>query len=216
MADENTLRQAMVDGQLRPFDVTDKSVLGAMLAVARTDFVSAELKPLAYSEASLAVSPQSARRLLQPMVLGRMLQAAGIEAGEKVLDVAAGSGYSSALLSKMGAKVTALEHDPAAVQIARAQCGRSGFTLVEGTIDRAPAGLGPFDVIVINGACEVDPEALMQALAENGRLVTVFGKGPATFIRLTRRSGQDFGHSRIANAAAPALAEFRKSAEFVF
>jgi protein-L-isoaspartate(D-aspartate) O-methyltransferase len=216
MADENTLRQSMVDGQLRPFDVTDKAVLGAMLAVMRSDFVAPELKPLAYSEASLAVSPQSGRRLLQPMVLGRMLQAASVEAGEKVLDVAAGSGYSSALLAKMGAKVTALESDPAAVQIARAQCGRSGFTLVEGAIDRAPAGLGPFDVILINGACEVDPEALMQALAENGRLVTVFGKGPATYIRLTRRSGQDFGHSRIANASASGLAEFRKTAEFVF
>lgn len=216
MTDETALRQAMVDGQLRPFDVTDKAVLGAMLSVARSDFVSPELKALAYADAALPVAAQSARRLLQPMVLGRMLQALGVEAGEKALDVASASGYSAALLSKMGAKVTALENDAASVQLARSQSGRYGFSLVEGAVDRAPSGLGPFDVIIINGVTEVEPDALLHSLTEKGRLVAIFGKGPATFIRVTRRSGREFGQTRIANASGPVLAEFRRAAEFVF
>lgn len=216
MTDETALRQAMVDGQLRPFDVTNKAVLGAVLAVARTDFFARDLQPLAYSDAALPVSSQSARRLLQPMVIGRMLQAVSVQAGEKVLDVAAGSGYSSALMTKIGAKVTALEYDASSVQLARLMSSRAGFALVEGALDRPPQGLGPFDVIVINGNCEVEPEALMQGLAAKGRLVMVFGKGRATYIRLTRRSGTDFGHSRIADASAPTLPEFRRTAEFSF
>lgn len=216
MTDEKALRQSMVDGQLRPFDVTDKSVLGAMLSVSRSDFVAPEMKALAYSEAALSLAPQSARRLLQPMVIGRMLQALGVEAGEKALDVASGSGYSAALLAKMGAKVTALENDPVSVQIARTLSSRYGFSLVDGAIDRAPSGLGSFDVIVINGVTEIEPDGLLQSLTENGRLVTLFGKGPATFIRVSRRSGREFGQARIANASGPVLPEFRRAAEFVF
>ena len=216
MTDENALRQSMVDGQLRPFDVTNQTVLGAVLDVARTDFVSGESRALVYTDAIMSVAPQSARRLLRPMVIGRMLQAADIQPGEKVLDVASGSGYSAAVLSKMRAKVTALENDGASVQIARSQSSRYGFTLVEGAIDRAPAGLGPFDVIMINGVAQVEPETLLTALADGGRLVMLFGKGPASYIRVTRRSGNDFGHSRIANASGPALKEFAANAEFVF
>ena len=216
MTDDRALRQSMVDGQLRPFDVTDQTVLGAVLEIPRTDFVAPDSRALAYSDAALPVASQSARRLLRPMVIGRMLQAADIQRGEKILDVASGSGYSAAVVAKMGAKVTALENDPASVQMLRAQSGRYGFAMVEGAIDRAPAGLGPFDVIIINGVAEIEPESLLAALADGGRLITLFGKGPASFIRVSRRSGSDIGHSRIANAAGPALKEFARAAEFVF
>lgn len=216
MTDETALRQAMVDGQLRPFDVTDKSVLGAMLEVSRLDFVSSDQRPMAYSEASLPVGQGSARRLLLPMVIGRMLQAVRLEAGEKLLDVASGSGYSAAIAAKMGAKVTALEHDPVAVQMARQHSKRYGFSLVDGAIDRPPAGLGLFDVIVINGVTEIEPVSLLDALSAKGRLVTLVGKGPAYYIRTTHRSGQEFGHARIANASGPILPEFRRAANFVF
>jgi protein-L-isoaspartate(D-aspartate) O-methyltransferase len=116
----------------------------------------------------------------------------------------------------MGAKVTALENDAASIPIIRSQSSRYGFTLVEGAIDRAPAGLGPFDVIIINGVVEIEPESLFGALADNGRLVTIFGKGPASFIRVSRRSGSEIGHSRITNASGPTLREFASKAEFVF
>lgn len=216
MPDDRALRQSMVDGQLRPFDVTSQAVLSSILAIPRSEFFAPELGALAYADAALPVSAQSERRLLRPMVLGRMIQAADLQVGETVLDVAAGSGYGAAIMAKMGCKVTAVESDPAAVRMGRLQSGKFGFLLVEGAIDRPPAGFGPFNLVLVNGLIQIDPEPLLASLADGGRLLAICGNGAASFIRMTKRTGNEFGHFRIANATGPALKDFAKPAEFVF
>src|SRR5918995_1381193 len=113
MLDFAQARRAMVDSQLRTFDVFDIPVLAAMEAVPRERFVPAGRESLAYIDQDIPVSDGIAgverRFMLKPMVLGRMLQALDIEAGVKALDVACGLGYSSAVLAQLGAKVVALE-----------------------------------------------------------------------------------------------------------
>ena len=112
MVDFTQARRTMVDSQLRTFDVNDISLLDAMDDVPREHFVLPGREQLAYSDLELPVSEGADRRfMLSPMVLARLIQALEIDGGDQVLDVASGRGYSSAVLSELGAYVTALEAD---------------------------------------------------------------------------------------------------------
>src|SRR6185436_17542245 len=107
MPDFATARRMMVDGQIRTYDVTDPTVLSAMLAVPRERFVPADRAGVAYIDTDLPVG--RGRRLLKPMVLAKLLQAAAIRPEERVLDVGCATGYAAAVLARMGAQVVALE-----------------------------------------------------------------------------------------------------------
>jgi protein-L-isoaspartate(D-aspartate) O-methyltransferase len=108
------------------------------------------------------------------MTLGRMLQMAALRPGERVLDVGGGSGYGAALMDDMGAKVIVLESDLGAAATARAELsGRPNVRVVEGPLSDAPASLGPFDLIIMEGAFEITPEALLARLADSGRLIGI-------------------------------------------
>jgi protein-L-isoaspartate(D-aspartate) O-methyltransferase len=109
-----------------------------------------------------------------------LLQAAAVAPGERALDVAGGSGYSAAILEQMGASVVALESDAGAADAARrALAGHAGIEVVEGDLASGAQGKGPFDVILVNGAFETRPDALIAQLAEGGRLVGVEAPGSA-------------------------------------
>jgi protein-L-isoaspartate O-methyltransferase len=130
------------------------------------------------------------------MVLGRMIQALGIEAGERVLDVACGRGYSAAVLAELGAQVTALETDESLAQTAKeclAAAGANNVTVKHGPLDQGSAENAPYDAILVNGAVEVRPEGLLRQLAEGGRLICVKGRGRAARATLYVRSGDTFG-----------------------
>src|SRR5262245_36041985 len=109
-------RKMMVDGQVRTSDVTDRALIAAMLDVARERFVPASMAGLAYLDMDVAVTEARAgepgRRLLKPMVLAKLIQAAEITANDRVLDVGCATGYASAVLSKLAHEVVALEQDP--------------------------------------------------------------------------------------------------------
>src|SRR3954471_10031431 len=152
MSGFSTLRQKMVDGQVRPGDVTDTRIIDAMLAVPREAFVPENKRALAYLDLDLDVSDGGpARRfLIKPAVLAKMLQAAEIKETDHVLVVGCASGYAAAVIAKFAGKVTSAA-----------------------TADGDPAN-APFDVIVLNGATEIVPEKLCGQLRDGGRLVGVF------------------------------------------
>ena len=102
MTNFTVLRKAMVDGQVRTSDVTDRAIIAAMLDVARERFVPASKAELAYLDTDIAVTEttQAGRRLLKPMVLAKLIQAAEINQGDHVLDVGCATGYASAVLAK--------------------------------------------------------------------------------------------------------------------
>src|SRR5262249_22282000 len=104
----------MVDGQVRTSDVTDQRIIAAMLEVPRDRFVPERNAALAYLDLDVAVGEgRSARRLLKPMVLAKLIQAAGIGADDRVLDIGCGTGYSSAVIARLARSVVALEDDGA-------------------------------------------------------------------------------------------------------
>jgi protein-L-isoaspartate(D-aspartate) O-methyltransferase len=220
MVDFSQARRMMVDSQLRTFDVNDIPLLDAMGSVPREMFVLPGREELAYIDQDVLISDDATRRyMLSPMNLGRMIQALEVEAGEKALDVACGRGYASAVLQRLGAQVTALESDEALAVEAGKSLGAVGADTVRveaGALKQGCAKYAPYDVILINGAVDMRPDALLQQLAEGGRLVCVKGRGRAARATLYVRSGDAFGERALFDAAAPVLAAFVQEPGFTF
>ena len=117
MFDTVAARRLMVEGQVRTADVTDAALLDAMLAVPRERFLPPALAQLAYLDGDIQIAP--GRALLKPMVLAKLIQAANITAGDRVLDLGCGTGYSAAVLTRLAGTVVALEEDVGLARQAR-------------------------------------------------------------------------------------------------
>lgn len=216
MADFATLRRTMVDGQIRTADVTDRLLIQAMLDVPRERFAPPGQEKLAYLDLDLPAGP-GGRRLLKPMVLAKMLQALELSAGAQVLDVGCATGYAAALMARLGASVVALEEDPGLAEQARANlAGFDRVKVVEGPLVAGDAGRAPYDAILVEGAIELDPDALCRQLADNGRLICIRGAGPASRAVLYRRDADDVTPRTVFDAAAPGLPGFARPAAFSF
>jgi protein-L-isoaspartate(D-aspartate) O-methyltransferase len=217
-----TARQYMVDGQVRPSDVTYNRIIDAMLAVPREAFVPQGQRALAYLDFDLDVSGgASAKRfLVKPLVLAKMLQAAEIKDTDHVLVAGSATGYTAALVARLAARVTATEPDPTEAAKAKDVLGQLGLGNVTfrpfAAADGDPAS-GPYDVIVLDGATEVTPVRLYQQLKDGGRLVGVFGlTRPQRAMIVTRSHGTDFGSRTLFDAAVPVLPGLERLPEFVF
>jgi protein-L-isoaspartate(D-aspartate) O-methyltransferase len=216
MTDFAAARRNMVDGQVRTADVTDLRIISAMLAVPREAFVPPAKAGLAYLDLDVPVG-EGGRRLLKPMVLAKLIQAADLAGTDRVLDVGCATGYAAAVLARIAGQVVALEQDPALAKAAQAALGGlPNLTVQAGALTEGCPQSGPYNAIVIEGAVELVPEALLRQLDDGGRLVCVLGAGPGAKAMLYRRSGQDFGGRAIFDAAAPLLPGFVKPLEFAF
>jgi protein-L-isoaspartate(D-aspartate) O-methyltransferase len=223
MIDFAAARRMMVDGQVRTSDVTDLRIIAAMLELPRERFVPAASADLAYLDldapVSQATSGEPVRRLLKPMVLAKMVQAAAVKAEDRVLDVACATGYSSALLGRLARSVVALEEDPALARLADENLkaiGASNVAVVAGPFAQGCQLKAPFDVIFLNGATEVVPQALCRQLGDGGRLVAVMGHAPTCRATVYRSVGGAVSGWPIFDAAAPLLPGFAEPPAFVF
>jgi protein-L-isoaspartate(D-aspartate) O-methyltransferase len=214
-------RQNMVDGQVRPSDVTDLRIIDAMLAVPREVFVPENQRALAYLDLDLDVSDGgSAKRfLIKPVVTAKMLQAADIKDTDNVLVAGGATGYTAALVARLAARVTATETDPA--HAARASEVMAQLGLPNVTFRAADAAAGdpanaPYDVIVLDGATEIVPEGLYGQLKEGGRLVGVFAMTTPARAMIVTHSHGDFGNRALFDAAVPVLPGLERRPAFVF
>jgi protein-L-isoaspartate(D-aspartate) O-methyltransferase len=212
MSDFAAARRFMVDGQVRTSDVTDQRIVGAMLDLPRERFVE---PGIAYLDLDVAVAP--GRRMLKPMVLAKLVQAAGVDGTDRVLDVGCATGYSTALLGRLAGEVTGLEENDALAKAA-AQNLRdvANVNVVAGAFRDGWAAAAPYNVILVNGAVEVVPKTLCAQLADGGRLVCIHGSGPAAKATLYLRTGAEVGSRPLFDAAAATLSDFVKPPAFVF
>lgn len=208
----SALRRAMVDCQLRTYDVTDRAVLAAADSVPREAFLPGELSHLAYLDQAVAL-PGTGRGLMAPMVVARMIQYLELQPGERALDYAGGSGYGAALMASMGAATTLWEPDEGALALAGPALAASG---VDVTATGQEPEQGSFDVVLVSGACETTPESLFPLLAEEGRMIAVLGFGRAARVMLYQRSEGGVTGRPVFDASAPVIAEFRKVPAFSF
>jgi protein-L-isoaspartate(D-aspartate) O-methyltransferase len=218
MTDFAAARRNMVEGQVRTADVTDLRVLSAMLEVPREQFVAPARAGLAYLDLDVAVGAgASSRRLIKPMVLAKLIQAADLTAVDRVLDVGCVTGYAAAVLARIAGEVFALEQDAALAQAARAALSAlPNVGVVEGALTEGWPQAAPFDAILLEGATEFAPEPLLRQLKDGGRLVCVLGAGPGAKAMLYRRSGGGIGGRPLFDAMAPLLPGFVKPPEFAF
>ena len=221
MSDFSTARQKMVDGQVRPSDITDSRIIDAMLAVPREAFVPQHRRALAYLDLDLDVGAAgSAKRfLIKPAVTAKMLQAAEIGETDNVLVVGCATGYAAAVVAQLGCRVTATENDPTLA--AKAQEILAGLGLANVTVRAAAAADGdataaPFDVIVVNGATEITPDRLYRQLKEGGRLVGVFATTQPPRATIVTRSHDEFGNRALFDAVVPVLPGLERLPAFVF
>jgi protein-L-isoaspartate(D-aspartate) O-methyltransferase len=216
MTDFATARRHMVDGQVRTADVTDLRIISAMMDIPRQQFVPPASAGLAYLDLDLPVG-DGARRLLKPMVFAKLIHAADIASRDRVLDVGCATGYGAAVLARLAGHVTALEQDAGLAQAARtALATQPNVSLVTGPLTAGWPQGGLYDVIVLEGATEVGPEAFLSQLKEGGRLVCVLGSAPGAKAMLYCRSGQEMGGRPIFDAAAALLPGFAEAPVFAF
>jgi protein-L-isoaspartate(D-aspartate) O-methyltransferase len=210
-------RLHMVNSQLRTGGVVDKVVLAAFLEVPRQRFVAPEHEFLAYLDRELPARGAKSRRLLAPMVLGRMLQAVTVVASDRALDVGGGSGYGAAVLAATGAKVVFLESDAGAAEAARSHFhDHVNVNVVVGPLDSGAAALGPFDLIVVEGAFGVYPDHLINLLADPGRLVGVDASSEPSQAVVYEKNGGGVSRRVLFETKADILDGFRPSVSFAF
>jgi protein-L-isoaspartate(D-aspartate) O-methyltransferase len=215
MTDFIAERRHMVDGQVRTADVTDLRVINAMLEVPREHFVPQAAASLAYLDLDLTVGND--RRLLKPMVLAKLIHAADLDGDDKVLDVGCATGYAAALLARVAGQVVALEQDTNLAKGARAAlASQPNVTVVSGPLVDGWQQDRPYDVIVLEGATEIEPQKFCAQLKEGGRLVCVLGLAPGAKAMLYRRSGGEMAGRAIFDASAGLLPGFAKKPQFAF
>lgn len=203
-------REAMVECQLRPQGVTDPAVLEAMGRIERERFLPPQTRPVAYVDRAVGIG--SGRFLAAPAVLGQLLTQMMPERGQSALVVGAGTGYSAAVLAAMGLKVTALESDAALATAA----GENGVSAVQGELEGGHAQKAPYDQILIDGAVEYIPDALIEQLADGGRLGAPLTERGITRLIVGRKAGGAFGYLSIGDAGVPALPGFTRPKAFTF
>ena len=168
----NTPAGRMVAEQLLPHGVTDERVLRTMSEIPRDAFLPPRLRSHAYEDRALAID--CGQTISQPLVVALMTQALAPKPDDVALEVGAGSGYQAAVLSRLCRKVITLEREPALAEHASDTLARLGFTNVE--VAAADGSLGwpesaPYDIILVACAASEVPPALIDQLAEGGRMV---------------------------------------------
>lgn len=209
----------MVECQLRPNKVTDAALLDAVRKIPREQFVPRHLQSVAYVDEDVPLG--NGRYLREPVIVARLIQEAGVQKDDIVLDIGCNTGYSTAVLGHLAGTVVALEAedhfadeaekllhdlDICNVVVVRQKDLREGYSQQ-----------GPYDVIFINGSIPVVPAKIRAQLADGGRLVTVLSDlghmGTAT---LMTRSGDSYSSRALFDAATPTLKGFEAEKTFVF
>lgn len=208
------MRRAMVASQLRTTGVSNPRVVAAMGAVPRERFVPQDKIAIAYADAMVPLG--NGRELNSPMATGRLLSEAAPREGERALVVGAATGYAAAVLARLVGSVIALEEDPVLVVAATKALQGSGATLVQGPLTEGYAPGAPYDLILIDGAVEFVPEALIDQLVDGGRLAAGILERGVSRLSLGRRAGSGFGMAAFSDTAATILPGFVKPRTFSF
>jgi protein-L-isoaspartate(D-aspartate) O-methyltransferase len=176
----SSLRQRMVDSQLRARGISDQRVLDAMTRVPRHEFVPERYRDQAYEDHPLPIGED--QTISQPYIVVVMLQALKLSPTDNVLEIGTGSGYVTALLAQLTAQVTSMERHPALADAAREVLDNMGYEnvrVVAGDGTRGFPEAAPYDAILVSAAAAELPSALVSQLAEGGRMIIPIGGAEA-------------------------------------
>ncbi len=191
---EAVVRRTMIDTQLRTNMVIEPRLVAAIESVDRSAFVPDGDLALVYSDRCV---PLRGGRALNPVLTTtRLIMDADVRPGQSVLLIGAATGYAAAVIAALGARVIAVESDPALLALAKqALAGVELVTLVDADLNEGAPLYAPYDRIIIDGAIAAVPAALVAQLADGGRLATGLDeRGVTRLARAVRVAGQDKVH----------------------
>ena len=184
--DTEQARFNMVEQQIRTWEVLDPEVLDLLFTVRREEFVPTAYRTLAFAD--LEIPLPGGQRMWTPKMEARVLQELKLVAGESVLEIGTGSGYLTALMASLNARVTSVEIDERLSAAAQPKLLRAGLTQVELAVGDGARGWGrqTYDAIVLTGSTPILPDAFVKQLKPGGRVFAVVGEAPAMAARMMR------------------------------
>lgn len=213
----------MVNGQVITVGVTDRRVIGSLLAVERRNFLPTALKSVSHIDTDLKLKDASgaspARYLMPVGPLAQLVQAAEVARTDAVLDIGCATGYTSAVLANLADHVIGLECDPELAASARTTLEALSIDNVEiatGPLEAGWPERSPYDVIFIGGSVQRVPHALVSQLKDGGRLVAIVDDGRSISAYLWMKNGSTFAGREIFDATAHPLPGFSRPEVFVF
>lgn len=211
-------RTNMIKQQLRTGDILDESVIHLFDLIPRHEFVPEQYKHFAYSDMQIPL--EHGQRMLTPLEEGAILQALALKEHETVLEIGTGSGFFTALLSKLCKKVISVDYyadftATASTKLHEHQCDNVElFTedACQGSLEKAP-----YDVIVFTGAVEKLTETHLLQILPGGKLFSIEGTLPVMQARLHQLDHQGvWSQSLIFETSIPLLIDKLKPNEFKF
>ena len=182
----------MIEQQIRPWNVLDQDVLDLLHVVKREQFVPAAYQNLAFADVEIPLPGGEA--MLAPKFEARIMQETGVKKHETVLEIGTGSGYMAALLAHRAARVTTVEINPETAELAKKNLANAGIHNVTVEVGNGAQGWekgAPYDVIVISGALEVLPEAILKQVKVGGRIAAIVGQAPVMEAAIISRTGEN-------------------------
>ncbi len=186
--DFQALREWMVRTQLQDRGIRDQRVIVAMLAAPRHEFVPESLQADAYEDHPLPIG--AGQTISQPYIVAVMLQHLALQPADRVLEVGTGSGYATALLSRLSAEVYSIERHADLAVVAEATIARLGYSNVRIRVGDGRQGWpeqAPFDAILVSAAAFEMPSALFTQLHEGGRMIIPVGPPASQELQLIRK-----------------------------
>ena len=214
-ADHTGMRHAMVASQLRTNAVSDARVVAAMARVPREDYLPETQREMAYRDTALPLGRKRYQKV--PIATGRMLTVADVQAGDRVLLIGAAGGYTAAVLAEIVASVVAVESDPTLAELARsALAGKAKVTVVEGPLEAGNPTGAPYDLLFVDGSIEQVPEALIEQLKPEGRVVGGLADHGVTRLAAGRKTAGGFALVPFADIECVPLPGFARAKSFTF
>lgn len=217
MIDFQAARQAMVDCQVRPSDVTRYALIDAMLRIPREQFVPKARREIAYAEIEVEIG--TGRAMMTPRIFAKMIEVANVKSQDMVLEICPGSGYSTAILASMAEMVVAVEPEDSLARQAQGLLeglGINNAVITQGDPQAGDPSHGPFDLIFVNGSVAELPLALSEQLKEGGRIVALIDDGATSACYSFTRAGGTLSERYHFDGYGPRLAGFERSVEFSF
>lgn len=181
-------REDMVSSQVRARGIHDERVLAAMVRVPRHEFVPADLRSQAYEDHPLPIGKE--QTISQPYIVALMLEYLAIKPDNVVLEIGTGSGYQTALLAELAARVYSVERHQRLAGFSSAVVSRLGYSNVSVLVGDGNGGLpehAPYDRIIVSAAAHTIPPALFAQLREDGRMILPVGSEHAQELQLVRK-----------------------------
>ena len=209
-------RRNMIEQQIRPWNVLDARVLDLLKKVRREQFVPPSHQAMAFMDIEIPLGHDA--RMWQPKLEARVVQELRLKPTDRVLEVGTGSGYLTALLSRVAKQVTSVEIVPELHAFAEKNLAAHHIDNVRLELGDAARGWeGEYDAIVLTGSLPILPEVFRNSLKPGGRLFAIVGDAPAMEAQLiTRRVSGGFEQTGLFETSVAPLQNALQPERFEF